>query len=114
MCVVGVQGGVLAGAVGEVRDRGAVVAGAGSAMSSLRHGPPLALHGYLDKEGRKLHGRKTRYFKLQDSALFNHRRKVRLWEGCGGEAVATGGGGGGPWGAVGRGFCSPGGCGVCG
>lgn len=85
--MVGVQGGVLAGAVGEVRDRGAVVAGAGSAMSSLRHGPPLALHGYLDKEGRKLHGRKTRYFKLQDSALFNHRRKVRLWEGCGGEAV---------------------------
>jgi len=46
-------------------------------MSTLRHGPPLALHGYLDKEGRKLHGRKTRYFKLQDSALFNHRRKVR-------------------------------------
>ncbi|KAK1863095.1 hypothetical protein I4F81_005658 [Pyropia yezoensis] len=47
-------------------------------MSSLRHGPPLALHGYLDKEGRKLHGRKTRYFKLQDSALFNHRRKDSL------------------------------------
>ncbi|GAB0488965.1 hypothetical protein MMPV_000180 [Pyropia vietnamensis] len=47
-------------------------------MSSLRHGPPLALHGYLDKEGRKLHSRKTRYFKLQDSALFNHRRKDSL------------------------------------
>lgn len=61
-----------------------VVAGTGPTMSSLRHGPPLALHGYLDKEGRKLHGRKTRYFKLQDSALFNHRRKVRLWDGGGG------------------------------
>lgn len=41
----------------------------------LRHGPPLAMNGYMDKEGRKLRGRKTRYFKLRDSALFNHRRK---------------------------------------
>eukprot|EP00168_Porphyra_purpurea_P009838 TRINITY_DN2409_c0_g1_i4.p1 TRINITY_DN2409_c0_g1~~TRINITY_DN2409_c0_g1_i4.p1 ORF type:complete len:380 (+),score=121.90 TRINITY_DN2409_c0_g1_i4:256-1395(+) len=44
-------------------------------MSSLRHGPPLAMNGYLDKEGRKFHSRKTRFFKLKDSALFNHRRK---------------------------------------
>lgn len=44
-------------------------------MSTLRHGPPLAMNGFMDKEGRKLRGRKTRYFKLRDSALFNHRRK---------------------------------------
>lgn len=41
----------------------------------LRHGPPLAMNGYMDKEGRKLRARKTRYFRLKDSALFNHRRK---------------------------------------
>lgn len=44
-------------------------------MSTLRHGAPLAMNGFMDKEGRKLRGRKTRYFKLRDSALFNHRRK---------------------------------------
>lgn len=44
-------------------------------MSALRHGPPLAMNGYMDKEGRKFRARKTRYFKLKDSALFNHRRK---------------------------------------
>ena len=44
-------------------------------MSGLKHGAPLALSGFLDKEGRKLRGRKTRYFKLKDSALYNHRRK---------------------------------------
>lgn len=44
-------------------------------MSGLRHGAPLAMNGYMDKEGRKLRGRKTRYFRLKDSALFNHRRK---------------------------------------
>lgn len=44
-------------------------------MSGLRHGPPLAMNGYMDKEGRKFRARKTRYFKLKDSALFNHRRK---------------------------------------
>lgn len=44
-------------------------------MTTLRHGPPLAMNGFMDKEGRKLRGRKTRYFKLRDSALFNHRRK---------------------------------------
>lgn len=44
-------------------------------MSGLRHGPPLAMNGYMDKEGRKFHARKTRYFKLKDSALYNHRRK---------------------------------------
>lgn len=41
----------------------------------LRHGPPLAMNGYMEKEGRKLRARKTRYFRLKDSALFNHRRK---------------------------------------
>lgn len=44
-------------------------------MSTLRHGPPLAMNGYMDKEGRKFRARKTRYFRLKDSALFNHRRK---------------------------------------
>lgn len=44
-------------------------------MAGLRHGPPLAMNGFMDKEGRKLRARKTRYFKLKDSALFNHRRK---------------------------------------
>lgn len=48
---------------------------ASSTMSTLRHGPPLAMNGYMDKEGRKFRARKTRYFKLKDSALFNHRRK---------------------------------------
>lgn len=47
-------------------------------MSGLRHGPPLAMNGYMDKEGRKFRARKTRYFKLKDSALFNHRRKDAL------------------------------------
>ncbi|CAN8071106.1 unnamed protein product, partial [Agarophyton chilense] len=47
-------------------------------MSGLRHGPPLAMNGYMDKEGRKFRARKTRYFKLKDSALFNHRRKDSL------------------------------------
>lgn len=47
-------------------------------MSMLRHGPPLAMNGYMDKEGRKFRARKTRYFKLKDSALFNHRRKDAL------------------------------------
>lgn len=32
----------------------------------------------MDKEGRKFRARKTRYFKLKDSALFNHRRKDAL------------------------------------
>lgn len=44
-------------------------------MTGLKHGAPLALSGFLDKEGRKLRGRKTRYFRLKDSALYNHRRK---------------------------------------
>lgn len=47
--------------------------------------------GYLDKEGRKLHSRKTRFFKLKDSALFNHRRKVRSLRGN--EELRGGGGG---------------------
>lgn len=36
------------------------------------------MNGYMDKEGRKFRARKTRYFKLKDSALFNHRRKDAL------------------------------------
>ena len=44
-------------------------------MSGLKHGAPIALSGFLDKEGRRFRGRKTRYFKLKDSALYNHRRK---------------------------------------
>lgn len=55
--------------------RGALHSHACRAMSGLRHGPPLAMNGYMDKEGRKFRARKTRYFKLKDSALFNHRRK---------------------------------------
>lgn len=72
-------------------------------MSGLRNGPPLAMTGYLDKEGRKLHSRKTRFFKLKDSALFNHRRKVRVVRGS---KVLSGGG----WGRRGWGR----GGGVCG
>mmetsp|Transcript_11104 Transcript_11104/g.34050 ORF Transcript_11104/g.34050 Transcript_11104/m.34050 type:complete len:441 (+) Transcript_11104:474-1796(+) len=38
-------------------------------------GTPPRMSGELDKEGKKLHGRKTRYFRLIDGALYNHRKK---------------------------------------
>ena len=41
----------------------------GATMINLRHGLLLALHGYLDTEGRKLHCRKTRYLSSAATSL---------------------------------------------
>mmetsp|Transcript_1915 Transcript_1915/g.3453 ORF Transcript_1915/g.3453 Transcript_1915/m.3453 type:complete len:455 (-) Transcript_1915:1441-2805(-) len=44
-------------------------------VSRLRYGEPVAFEGELDKDGKKFGGRKTRYFRLRDGALYNHRKR---------------------------------------
>uniref|UniRef100_A0A7S1TDF9 Non-specific serine/threonine protein kinase n=1 Tax=Compsopogon caeruleus TaxID=31354 RepID=A0A7S1TDF9_9RHOD len=52
-----------------------------SQTMDLRYGLPVSYEGEMQKEGRRLHARKTRYFRLRDGALYNHRKRgsVATW-----------------------------------